>query len=87
MTSDEAQELANRIIEEKLWRVHEIIIRPGYPRDASLRVKRSFFSPEIDYGSARVEVELRAISDYDILRLLATASSTEERFTLRGMPS
>ena len=87
MTNDEAQELASRIIEEKLWRVHKIIIRPRYPRDASLRVKRSFFSPEIDYGSARVEVELREITDYDILRLLATASSPEEGFMLRGMPS
>jgi hypothetical protein len=79
--------LTNRITEEKLWRVQEIIIRPGYPRDVSLRVKRSIFSPEIDFGSAWVEVELRAMTDYDILRLLATASSTEEGFTLRGMPS
>jgi hypothetical protein len=74
MTSGEAQELTNRIIEEKVWRVQEIIIRSKYHRDVSLRVKRSFFSPDINYGFARVEVVPRAITAYDILRLLATAS-------------
>jgi hypothetical protein len=59
MTNGEAQELTNRIIEEKVWRVQEIIIRSNYHRDVSVRVRRSFFSPDIDYGFARVEVELR----------------------------
>ena len=87
MTSEDAYALAERITADRLWHVHEIVVRPGYPRDCSLRVKRSFYAPEIEDGSARVEAEITRPDDYALLRLMATAASTEAGLTLRGMPS
>lgn len=86
MTPEEAQELAVRIAGEKLWRVLEIIHRPGYPRDSSLRVKRSFFSPQVQNASVKVEAEIRWVADYDILHMLASTSTTEDGNSLQGIP-
>jgi hypothetical protein len=88
MTSEDAFTLAERISAEHLWRVHELIIRPNYPHDTALRVKRLVYVGGVDdVPPIGIEATLTSVAEYEVLRAIATASTAADGVTLKGMPS